>query len=104
MNVNLAVHSSAAEFMTVLPSVGVGRRDQAADHGDPCGFGGDLLGCFSILRDERRTLHQVARRVAANRKFRKKDQARSRRLGAAGVFNHLGGVAGEISDCRIDLA
>ncbi len=64
---------------------------------------GNLLDGFAIARDEGWTLHQIAGRVAAHRQLGKQDQPGAARLRAAGEFDDLGRVAGEISDRGVDL-
>ena len=67
--------SSAAEFMTRLAGLGVGGSDHAADHGDAVRFSGNLFDGGAIALDERRAFDKIAGRVAADGKFRKKDEA-----------------------------
>ncbi len=81
-----------------------GGSHQAADHGDALRFRRDALDRLSVPRDERRTVHQVARRITADRQFGKQNESGPGGSRALREFDDLGGVAGEISDGRIDLA
>ena len=51
----------------------LGGSDEAADHGDAAGFGGDTVESFAVVLDKRGALNQVARRIAADGKFGKKN-------------------------------
>ena len=87
-----------------LAGLGVGRGDQAANHGDAAGLGGDALRGLAIAGHKRRPLHQIAWRIAADGQFRKQNQAGAGGSRPAREVDHLGGVAGEISNRGIDLS
>ena len=82
----------------------MGRGDQAADHGDATSLGGDALRGLAIAGHKRRTLHQIAWRVAADRELGKQNQAGAGRSRPAREVDDPGGVAGEISNRGIDLS
>ena len=76
--------SSAAEFITDLPvsaSAGVTRPQITAMPRVSAAICSTVV---AIARDKRRPFHQIARRVAADRKFRKQNQTGAARSAPAG--------------------
>src|ERR1041385_798517 len=79
------------------------RRYRATDHRNPAGLRSDVLDGFAIVFHERTALDQITRRISADRKLWKQNEARASCLGPLGEINNLGGVAGEISARGINL-
>ncbi len=84
--------------------LGVGGSDQTADHGDSARLGGNAFRRLTIAGHKRGSLHQIARRIAADGKFRKQNQAGAGGTRPAREVDDLGSVAGEVSNCGIDLS
>ena len=59
--------------------------------------------CLQVAFDERRALHQILRRIAAETKLREQSEFRTAGLCFAGQFQNPRRIAFEIADCRIEL-
>jgi hypothetical protein len=59
---------------------------------------------LAVVLNKRSAFHQIPRRIATDREFGKKDQARAIGLSLMGKFNDLRGVPREIPHGGIDLA
>jgi hypothetical protein len=78
--------------------------NKAADDGDSAGALGYVLDGFTIAGDEGGLFDEIARRIAANGEFGKKNQLGAGLAGALGEIDDFRGVAVEIPDGRIDLS
>src|ERR1700722_18212630 len=87
-----------------LARVGGGSSNDSADHGDSGGCNGNPLDRLAIALHKGGSLHEIARRVTANRQLGEQDQTGSCGLGTVGIINDLRRVAGEVSNGRINLA
>ena len=87
-----------------LAGFGMGRGHQSANHGDAAGLGGNAFHRLAIAGDKRRTLDQVPGRIAADGQLGEQDQAGAGRPRLLREVDDLGGVAGEIPNCGIDLS
>ncbi len=68
------------------------------------GFGGELLGGLPGRGAERRLQHQVLRRIADQKQFGGRPAGQRRAsLASARAAAHLGGIAGDVADRRIEL-
>ena len=87
-----------------LAGVRLGRGHHPADDGDALGFRGNPLHGRAIVRHKRGPLDQIARRIAADREFRKQNQAGASTPRLHGKLDDLGGVAREVPHRGVDLA
>ncbi len=79
------------------------RRHQAHDDGDAFSLARNVLGSLAIVFDKPGTLHQVARRIAANGELRKHHQLGAAAASALRVIDDFCGVSGEIGNGGVDL-
>src|SRR5207247_6813898 len=68
------------------------------------GFGSDVLSSFAIVHYKRRALNEVSRRIAADGKLGKQDEPGPLGFRPLREVDDFCGVAGEVSDRRINLA
>ena len=99
-----AVFEQRGRIHDRLAGLGFGGSHEPADDRDSTRLGGNAFRRLTIARHKRRPLHQIARRITADGKFGKQDQAGASSPRPARKVDYLGSVAGEISNGRIDLS